>query len=200
MRLILTILTICFALINTTNGLQFTLRQGEETCISKEVLENDAVNGKYSLANQHDTVSVSVRDPMGDLVYMKPGVADGSFAYTSPKTGQYKVCFQNNLTQGIKTVKLTFLSREDTNSQASARKASLQPIEAQIKQIQKMIGTVQREDQWFANQQLAMKERNDNLSFSVMVLNLLLVLVVVVGYFGQMWYLKQYLVSKRVIY
>jgi nitrate reductase NapE component len=95
---------------------------------------------------------------------------------------------------------LTFLSREDTNSQASARKASLQPIEAQIKQIQKMISTVQREDQWFANQQLAMKERNDNLSFSVMVLNLLLVLVVVVGYFGQMWYLKQYLVSKRVIY
>lgn len=183
-----------------TTALQFTLRQGEETCISKEVLENDAVNGQYSLIPETEQVSVSVRDPLGDLVYMKPGVSEGTFAYTAPKTGAYKLCFQNNLTQGLKTMKLKFLSREDTSSQQTARKVSLQPIESQIKQIQKLITAIQKEDGWLSNQQIKMRNRNESLSTQVMIFNLLLILVVIVGYFVQMWYLKQYFVSKRIIY
>eukprot|EP00461_Guttulinopsis_vulgaris_P002742 UN02743 len=188
-----------FTTFTTTNAIYFALRQGEETCLAKEVMQGDFIKGVYALIPEHEQMSVSVRDPSGDLVYVRPGVNEGSFAYTSPKTGNYKVCFQNNLTTGQKSVKLTFTTSEETKTTDAARKSSLKPIEAQVKHVHTLVQTLKRDEQWIQEKQQDMRQDSDYIQSLVIFFNVMLLLIVIGGYFLQLWYLKSYFRSKRLV-
>lgn len=197
--LFVALLAVLLLLSTTTTALHFSLRHGEETCLAKEVLEGDYAKGDFSVQPAQEQISVNIRDPSGELVYVRPGSSDGSFAYTAPKTGSYKVCFQNNLTAGLKTIKFHFSTSDETKTIDTARKSSLKPIEGQLKNVQGLVDTLKRDEAWIQNKQEDMKADSDSIQTLVITLNVILIVVVVGGYFGQLWYLKNYFRSKKLL-
>lgn len=198
--LLLAIFLLTTTLLSTyTTALQFSLRQGEETCLSKEVLEGDYVKGDFSVTPAPEQLSVNIRDPLGDLVYVRPGASEGSFAYTSPKTGAYKACFQNNLTAGLKTIKFHFATSDEVKTVDTARKSSLKPIETQLKQVQTLVDTLKRDETWIHEKQIEMRGDSDSIQFLIVTMNVILMVVVIGGYYGQLWYLRNYFRSKKLL-
>ena len=103
------------------------------------MLSNDFVNGQFTVIPHGEIITATVKDPLGDLVYNKVGVTEGSFAYTAPKTGSYKACFSNSITPGLKSVKLSFATSIEAAPVGAAKKSNLKPLEAQMKHLQSMV-------------------------------------------------------------
>lgn len=142
---------------------------------------------------------MSVKDPAGDLVYMRPGISDGSFAYTATRAGNFKACFQNNITPGLKSVSFSFSLSQTQDGLEKVRKDDIKSAEQQVAKLQKVISKVKTNELWLQTKQNTMSEINDSIGFYVVLVNVILLLVVIGGYFIQLFYLKKFFRGKHLL-
>lgn len=93
---LLPLLLISLFFLDSVSAIQFFLKQGEEICLSEDVLNGELLIGDFSVSPTDGRVSCTVSDASGTVVYSKSVNSDGKFAHTANKAGEYKMCFHNS--------------------------------------------------------------------------------------------------------
>lgn len=86
----------CLLLVSKVSGLGFFLRQGEEICLSENVIAGDMIMGEFNIVPAQSRVTVTVTSPNGAVVYSKSSSGADKFAFNANQAGDYRACFVNS--------------------------------------------------------------------------------------------------------
>lgn len=184
----------------SVNAIGFTLRYGEETCIRENVIKAEYIAGEFTVQPEGRRVAVYVKDPVGTVVYHKPMVSEGSFAYTSLENGEYKVCFSNNVeNNGIKTIRFKLSTGADTKSGSAAKVKNLKPLEARIQHIEDLVAGIRTDSTWLADYRARMNDYNKSIMSSIIWFNIAVTVLLAILSYVQVVYLKKYFRTRKIV-
>lgn len=181
------------------HSIQFFLRQGDEMCLSEDVINGDMIVGDYELVPAHSRVAVTVTDPANSVVYSKPSSSDGKFAYTAARDGEYRACFTNS---GLHQKTVVFDLKKGpsaTDYESIAKKDHLKPMEIELKRLEDMVAAVHEDLRFMQRRDKEMAATNASTHGRVVWASVFSILVLVGMGAGQVVYLKQYFQAKKII-
>jgi len=195
------LLLACLALlapVQHADAISFQLKQGEETCISEDVLPGELLIGDFTVSPNDGRVSVSVTDTAGASIYSKSVSHEGKFAHTASASGEYRMCFHNSESSSTKTVSLS-LSAGGRDYAEMAKKDNLKPLEVELKRLEDAVAQIHQEMKFLQTREQQMRDVNDSTARRVWWFSLASIAVMAAAVAGQVLYLKHFFKAKKLI-
>jgi len=200
------------------SSIQFTLRAGEEICLSEDVSANDLIVGEFTILPANQRIQVTLQDPNDQLIYSKAVASQESieqptsgtgeitiepskFAHTSKITGEYRSCFANTETSTTKQVSFNLRTGSTANKDYSqlAKQESLKPIEVELKKLEDTVGSILNDMKYMSKREKEMRQTNDSIGRRVLWMSLISFILLLTAKSGEIIYLRRYFHSKRLI-
>lgn len=201
--------------ISAVTAIQFSLKQGEELCLSETITAGELIAGEYNINPVGSRIQCTMSDPSGGLLYSRVAesqldstgskVDSYKFTATAPITGDHRICFSNTqydtVTSGNpKTVQFTLTTGLGTTDySALAKKDSLKPIEVELKRLEDTVKTIHNELKYLSDREVTMRSINDSTSTQVVWFSWLTLILLVSLKLAEVIYLKKYFKSKKLI-
>jgi len=108
--------------------------------------------------------------------------------------------FPYNLAETQKTVRFKVTTGAEARAQAQgARKKTLKPLEVQVKHLEEIITGIRNDELWMNARQEKMRAVNDSTASRIFWFNIFSFIVLVMASLLQLWYLKRYFRSKKLV-
>jgi len=101
----LSFLSVVFFLLfvlGSTHGFMFELATNTEKCFKEDLSHDSVVLGEYDAGGSFGTaLAIKAYDPTGAEVWKSDDATKGSFAFTTDRAGEVRVCFADRPKQGM---------------------------------------------------------------------------------------------------
>eukprot|EP01114_Cavostelium_apophysatum_P021808 TRINITY_DN7700_c0_g1_i1.p1 TRINITY_DN7700_c0_g1~~TRINITY_DN7700_c0_g1_i1.p1 ORF type:complete len:213 (+),score=39.20 TRINITY_DN7700_c0_g1_i1:67-705(+) len=183
---------------------------GVERCIKEEFTPNTLVNAKVEISPVSDQMHLSLRIFEGSPEQTVPNVVTESkeisssqvFSFTSQADSEYKFCFRDVPKGGYPTptrVITLNLSEKNTDLGAVAKKENLKPIEVELKKMETSVEKLRSEFTAMKEREAVHRDTNESTNSRVAWLSILSIVIVASSGAAQVYYLRTYFKSKKLI-
>ncbi|XP_048586518.1 transmembrane emp24 domain-containing protein 10 isoform X1 [Nematostella vectensis] len=203
------LLAVCVAiacLATTVNSVSFFMEPGTVKCFSDTQISKDTlVTGEYvvSEAAAAQKMRIQVLDTANHILYKNDDARKGKFAITTSENNYYEVCFKDNSPgQGAVRREVSINIKHGTEAKAYqnlAQAEKLKPIELAMRRLEDMADEIVSSFAYFREREEEQRNTNNSTNTRVVLFSLLSVLCLVALAIGQLVYLKQFFVSKKLI-
>src|SRR5690242_4346896 len=101
MRGFLAFCLILLSVVTLGHSFMFELEVGQEKCFRDDLSHDAVVLGEYDVSSSFNTItSIKVFDPSGQQVWNTDSAVKGTFAFTTDRAGEVKICFLDTLREG----------------------------------------------------------------------------------------------------
>ncbi len=134
-------------------------------------------------------------------------IRKGDFSLVAKEGGEYSFCFYNRLTPGAtyypglkRRITFDVLSGTDTfDYEQLARKEHLKPVEVNLRMMEDIVKSIHAEYVYFRHRESDMRQTNESTNARISWLGTLSTLVMIAFALGQVFYLKNYFIKKKLI-
>lgn len=142
------------------------------------------------------------------MVYSKRNaVGNNKFAFTSHYFSDYSFCFSNVLDSGISSGQQYFRSisfdvkmgAETADEADLAKREKLKPIEAELQILERTLAEIVENMDYLKNREINMRNTNESTNSRVKWFSLLSILTLVSSGLWQIFYLRQFFKSKKLM-
>ncbi|KAI8836702.1 emp24/gp25L/p24 family/GOLD-domain-containing protein [Chytriomyces cf. hyalinus JEL632] len=217
MRGLATVLALLF-LASATNALYFILEGVEQKCFIEELPKDTTVLGKYSaeewnteqakyVANPQQVILISVESVhLRHRVLNQKGAPKGKFTFTSTDFGEHLICVTaNGGAQGWfahSRTKVEFdlifgdVAHADTGA---STKGAVDDLAVRVRSLKYVVSNILNEQKYQRDREAEFRDFSESINGKVVRWTLLQIFVLLLVGYLQTRYLKQFLVSKKII-
>lgn len=201
-------LVVAFMFFSLAIAVQFDVAARTERCFTEEYGQDQLVVGEYhAYPGYNMEIEVRVTSPKGVVLYRKQNADKGKYAFTTAESGDYQMCFVNTLSPGMaysqglkRRIQLDVKTGVDAKDYSEIAKVEhLKPIELELRKMEDTVSTIHAEMLYMRAREEAMRNTNESTNARVVWYSVLgLITSIVLGVF-QVYYLKRYFHSKKLI-
>ncbi|KAM9302248.1 transmembrane emp24 domain-containing protein 10-like [Gastrophryne carolinensis] len=199
MRLVLLVLP-------SVAAISFYLPAERKKCLKEEIRKHVLVTGDYEVAEQPGvTTNLQVTDSAGHILYSKEEATKGKFAFTTDDYDVYELCFQSILSSGLVVPpdQLIILDVrhgvEAKNYEDMAKAEKLKPLEVELRRLEDLSASVIKDFTYMKKREEEMSDTNESSSRRVLYFSLFSMLCLVSLATWQLFYLRRFFKSKKLI-
>ena len=205
----LSLLTLC-VVISCIDSLYWLLPANLEKCFLEEIPGETLVVVTYKSLD-HERLSedsgllVLVRDPFDNIVSEQALTeAEGRVAFTSEHQGAHRICFGLQGDGDGRGDEFKMESHIDSGEHAHdydklARVEHLSTIEVELRRLNDKIRAIRNEQQYQKQREEEFRNTSENTNWKVIVWSVLQTVVLVLCGLFQIWHLKQFFTSKKLV-
>jgi hypothetical protein len=193
-----------------TRALKFDLPAGKTICFAEEVMRDELCVGDYLVPRDEATglsgISVHVTGPtplktggLAKVFYSKQQAHQGKFALTGMETGSHRICFRSKATK-LARISLTLkvgVAAKDFH--AIAKKSHLTPVEVELNKLLDSVTEIHAEQLYSRAREEELRDTNESTADRVKWFSLVTIVVLLCLGLWQIFYLKQYFRSKKLV-
>jgi len=192
----------CFSV----DGVLLEVRPNKERCIYDEFRPDTLVTGKVKASPAYHDMQLylKIADHEGQPVYENKQVLEATFAFTSQSESEYSFCFLDSYSGAdVRPVRLVDIEIDHNNKEKDyeevAKRENLKPIELEIRKIEDAVEALKNDFTYMKNREAKHRNTNESTNSRVVWMSFLSVGILVGLGFFQMYYLKKYFKSKKLI-
>ncbi|KAJ3060258.1 emp24p/erv25p- protein [Podochytrium sp. JEL0797] len=200
------------------NALHFILEGVEQKCFIEELPKDTTVLGKYTATEWNQAVSKYEENPnqavlisvesvaLRHKILNQKGSPKGKFTFTSTDSGEHLICVTanggaNGFFQHSKT-KLEFdlVFGEVAHAEAgSSSKQSVDDLSVRVRSLKYVVNNILNEQKYQRDREAEFRDFSETINGKVVRWTLLQIFILLLVGYVQTRYLKQFLVSKKII-
>ncbi|KAK1154917.1 transmembrane emp24 domain-containing protein 10-like [Acipenser oxyrinchus oxyrinchus] len=188
------------------HGISFYLPPLARKCLREEIRKDVLVTGQYEVAEVHDVVTnLKVTDSAEHTLYKKDDAQKGKFAFSTDNFDEFDICFESVVPAGFEgvTEQLIVLNikhgTEAKDYENIAKVEKLKPLEVKLKQMEDLSESIVKELSYMKSNAEHRSNTNESTSSRVLGFSLLSMLCLVSLAVWQLFYLRRFFKSKRLI-
>lgn len=197
---VLVVVLLC--LLAMGSAVKFKIGGHRMECLREEASRGELIVGKASVAPSGPTGSfeLSIVGPLKNIVLKRDlGDSEEKFAITAQDEGEHSFCFQN-LEYADKIVEFSVdVGKTAKDYEAVARKENLKPIELELRKIEDVVGSILADMTFLKQREEAMRNTNESTNARVMWFSMFSVAILAGLGLWQIWYLRSYFRSRKMI-
>ncbi|KAI9335075.1 emp24/gp25L/p24 family/GOLD-domain-containing protein [Obelidium mucronatum] len=203
---------------STVNALFFILEGVEQKCFIEELPKDTTVLGKYTATewnsglnkyqeNVQQVILISVESvALRHRVLNQKGAPKGKFTFTSTDFGEHLICvtanggangwFEHSKTKVEFDLMFGDVAHADT---ASSAKQTVDDMSVRVRSLKYVVNNILNEQKYQRDREAEFRDFSESINGKVVRWTLLQIFVLVLVGYLQTRYLKQFLVSKKII-
>ncbi|DAZ94798.1 TPA: hypothetical protein N0F65_002411 [Lagenidium giganteum] len=190
-----------------TAGVQFDVRRRAEKCLSDEVAQGSLVVIHYNVIGTQQGksgVSIVITDPLRKYLKQDSNIDTSSddihkFSFHADAGGSYSVCFFNSNDNPVR-VMLDFKHGVEAKDYTEvAKREHLMPVEKELRKMEDTVDEIHREMLYMREREAAMRSTNESTNSRVLWFSFLSIVVLLAMGVWQVFYLKKFFKSKKLI-
>ncbi|MGH0175385.1 UNVERIFIED_CONTAM: hypothetical protein FKN15_008590 [Acipenser sinensis] len=160
------------------HGISFYLPPRARKCLREEIRKDVLVTGQYEVTELHDVVTnLKVTDSAEHTLYKKDDAQKGKFAFSTENFDEFDICFESVI----------------------AKAEKLKPLEVKLRQMEDLSESIAKELSYMKSNAEHRSNTNESTSSRVLGFSLLSMLCLVSLAVWQVFYLRRFFKSKRLI-
>lgn len=197
------ILVVLFYLVNPIASLSFTLPAGTIKCLKEELHKDVLVTGEYQLSEANQKTHLTVTDSKEHVLYSKEDANKGKFAFTTEDYEMYKICFKSEGKAGTgmdREVALTLkhgAEAKDYDKMAGVEK--MKPLEIELKRLEDLAEDIVNDFAYMRQREQEMRDTNESTHSRVLYFSVFSMLCLLGLATWQVFYLRRFFISKKLI-
>jgi len=197
--LILGTLLIC------SQAYQFQLVPHLEKCVRDDFREDTLIQGRVDVEQRPSQLSFKVLDPHQNPVFQNNDIQIGTkFSFTTQGEGDYFFCFTDSPMQGLSTtpnrmVTLTFDTEEKKDYAELAKREHLKPMEVELRKMEDLAQNIRNDFSSLKKREARHRDTSESTNSRVFWMSSLSIVIVIGLALTQLYYLKRYFKSKKLI-
>lgn len=202
------IFALLISVLVVSNAIKFELQPNTEKCIKEEFRPDTLVKGVAEVMPILGDMQVymTIVDHENSPVYENRDLTKATFAFTSQSSSdqvEYSFCFKdqyNGLERSPRVVSLKLdVGEKEKDWSEVARKENLKPLELELRKMQDSVTTIQADFNYMKGREARHRDTNESTNSRVGWMTFSSLIVLVCLGLGQMYYLKKYFKSKKLI-
>jgi len=189
-------------------AIQFEIEAGRETCLAEELGEDVLIIGAYKVSPAYTTqMFMKVIDPNNVMIWKNEDADQGSFSFTTETFGKHQVCFLPmarrgqtlNPTEKRHVVLDLKIGVDAANYDDIALKENLSPLQVELRKLEDQMIELNQMMTYMRGREAQMRDTNESTNARVLWLSIISMSVLVGLGLWQIFYLKRYFKSKKLI-
>ena len=196
--------------LSTTAALKFDLPAGKTLCFAEEVMRDELCVGDFKIPRDQATglsgVSVHVTGPtplatggLAKVFFSKQQAFEGKFALTGMETGSHRICFKSKAKTLARVSLVIKVGVAAKDFHAIAKKSHLAPVEIELNKLLDSVTEIHAEQLYSRAREEDLRDTNESTADRVKWFSILTIVVLLCLGLWQIFYLKQYFRSKKLV-
>uniref|UniRef100_A0A8C5MIQ1 GOLD domain-containing protein n=1 Tax=Leptobrachium leishanense TaxID=445787 RepID=A0A8C5MIQ1_9ANUR len=189
-----------------TGAISFYLPTQGKKCLKEEIHKDVLVTGEYEVAEQQGIASfLVVTDSSQHILYSKEHAKKGKFAFTTDDFDVYEVCFESK----SQTENMRFPDQlvvldvkhgvEAKNYEDLAKAEKLKPLEVELRRLEDLSDSIVKDFTYMKKREEEMRDTNESTSLRVLYFSVFSMFCLVALATWQVFYLRRFFKSKKLI-
>ncbi|XP_022088616.1 transmembrane emp24 domain-containing protein 10-like isoform X1 [Acanthaster planci] len=185
--------------------LSFMLSPNVKKCLQEEIHKDVLVTGDYKLSGApgHKTLLL-VSDSKGHILYTKDDASEGKFAFTSDDYDTFEICFSTKLPAGMRgadrEVYLNVKRGVEAKSYEDiAKSEALKPMEVELRRLEDLSEAIVNDFAYMKAREEEMRDTNESTNSRVLYFSIFSMVCLLSLATWQVFYLRRYFKSKKLI-
>ncbi|KAI8608095.1 emp24/gp25L/p24 family/GOLD-domain-containing protein [Chytriomyces sp. MP71] len=209
---------ISLLLVSAANAVYFVLEGVEQKCFTEELPKDTTVLGKYSASVWKDDARTYVAEPLTIIISVESvkerhkilnqkGNAAGKFTFTTSDMGEHLICitvtggpnqgwFSHSKTKIEFDVIFGDVAHSDT---ALGTKSEIEDITTRVRSLKYTVSNILNEQKYQRDREAEFRDFSESINVKVVRWTLVQIFFLLLTGYLQTRYLKQFLVSKKII-
>ncbi|XP_071963641.1 transmembrane emp24 domain-containing protein 10-like [Antedon mediterranea] len=186
-------------------GLSMMLPPNVKKCLKEEIHKDVLVTGDYKLSDApgHKTL-LHVGDSKGHTLYSKEDAQEGKFAFTTDDYDMFEVCFETKVSAGLRgtqrEVSLDLKHGIEAKSYEDLAKAEkLKPMEVELRRLEDLSESIVNDFAYLRKREEEMRDTNESTNTRVLYFSIFSMVCLLSLATWQVFYLRRYFKSKKLI-
>lgn len=193
-------------LVSEISALSFMLPQNTRKCLMEEIHKNVLVTGEYKLSQAPGhTTSLKVGDSKGHTLYSKEDAVEGKFAFTTDDKEVVDICFISAVAPGMRAApaREVFLDVkhgvEAKSYEDIAKSEKLKPMEIELRRLEDLSEAIVNDFAYMKKREEEMRDTNESTNSRVLYFSIFSMCCLLCLATWQVFYLRRYFKSKKLI-
>lgn len=185
--------------------ISFMLTPNVKKCLKEEIHKDVLVTGEYKLSEApgHNTL-LHVGDSKGHTLYNKEEAEEGKFAFTTDDYDTFEICFQTKIPPGMRGVEReVFLDVkrgvEAKSYEDLAKSEKLKPMEVELRRLEDLSEAILNDFAYMKEREEQMRDTNESTNSRVLYFSIFSMVCLLSLATWQVFYLRRYFKSKKLI-
>ena len=191
----------------TISAIKFDLPAGKTMCFAEEVMRDELCIGEYVVPRDETSglsgISVHVTGPtpggLAKVFYSKQQAHRGKFALTGMETGSHRVCFRSKATTSSRVILNIKVGVAAKDFNAIAKKSHLEPVQVELNKLLDSVTEIHAEQLYARAREEELRDTNESTADRVKWFSVSTIIVLLFLGLWQIFYLKQYFRSKKLV-
>lgn len=206
-------------MVQTSHGMYLTMREGTAKCFIEEVPKDTLLVASWrsedmprttytanvqqeTLASKNIGLTVTVKDPLDQIVYTHNHDKTDKMAFTSATGGEHLICFVTTSSTWFHTFEFLFHLQIKTGSggidyEAVAKREHLDGMAIQVRKLNDRLSTIRSLQAYHKGRESKLRDTSESTYERVFYWSLLQILIVLATVFVQTRYLKRFFSQKK---
>jgi hypothetical protein len=185
--------------VSPAEALQLRLDENQERCISEEADAGRPFTTEFQAVDPSgQNVGVVIRNPDKSIAYEKTA-STGRHMFNPTEDGSVAICFRNPLPQRVMVEVIVKSGFDDRKVEDIATKENLKPVEVELRRLENRADTITNELEFLERRTEEQRVLDENSHSRVLFLSFFSMFALVALSGSQIWYLKRFFRSKKLI-
>ena len=194
----------------TAGSIKFDLPAGKTMCFAEEVMRDELCIGDYVIPRDEKTglsdISVHVTGPtplasggLAKVFYSKQQAHKGKFALTGMEAGSHRLCFLSKAKSSARIVLNIRVGVAAKDFNSIAKKSHLAPVQLELNKLLDSVTEIHAEQMYARAREEELRDTNESTAERVTLFSFATIFMLLGLGSWQIFYLKQYFRSKKLV-
>ncbi|XP_071486902.1 transmembrane emp24 domain-containing protein 10-like [Diadema setosum] len=192
-------------LVVESHGISFMLSPNIRRCLKEEIHKDILVTGDYRLSDApgHKT-TLHVTDSKGHVLFTKEDAEEGKFAFTTDDYDTYEICLMTKVPGGMRAAdrEVTLVVKHGVEAKSYedlAKSEKLKPMEIELRRLEDLSEAIVNDFGYMKKREEEMRDTNESTNSRVLYFSIFSMVCLMSLATWQVFYLRRYFKSKKLI-
>lgn len=189
----------------SVSGIMFELPPNNQRCLRQEMDRDTLILGDFAVTPiQGQEVHYVVRDSKEHILAKNDNVTSGKFTFSTETADVFEICFISRVPSYYRGIPHHVMLNIKAGIEAKSYEAlltsgKLKPMEVELKKLEDLAASIVRDFENMKKQEVKMRNTNESTNSRIFYLSLFIMVVLVSISSWQIFYLRRYFKSRKLI-